>query len=223
MRLLERAHERERLWGTKLDAVMAYSAAFLALARLERGDPLEQVSATLHRIEPRDPRPDGARFWLASLAELHLAEGRPEEAIAVTEQLEGARPADTHPVWAPCRGQRARALAQLDRRDEARGLAEAEVDLARRTGAGWVIGRGLRLVAEVDPGRGTEAALEAVAQLSPTSARLELARAHLVLGDALHAQGDRPAASDEWSRAEAAAEACGAGRLLGDVGRRRRD
>ena len=32
MESLERAYEGERLWGTKLDAVMAYSAAFTALA-----------------------------------------------------------------------------------------------------------------------------------------------------------------------------------------------
>jgi hypothetical protein len=36
---LERASEGEQLWGTKLDAVMAYSSAFLTQAWVERGDP----------------------------------------------------------------------------------------------------------------------------------------------------------------------------------------
>src|SRR5205085_9367014 len=81
MALLERAHEGERLWGTKLDAVMAYSAAFEALARLERGDPLDEVADTLNRVQAHDARPDGARFWLASLAELALAEERAEDAL----------------------------------------------------------------------------------------------------------------------------------------------
>ena len=87
MRLLERAHEGERLWGTKLDAVMAYSAAFTALAQLERGDPPAVAAETLHRVHADDPRPDGARFWLASLAELALAEDRPTDALAITERL----------------------------------------------------------------------------------------------------------------------------------------
>ena len=92
MELLERAHEGERLWGTKLDAVMAYSAAFTALAQLERGDALTAVAETLHRVHAEDPRPDGARFWLASQAELALAEGRPKDALEITERLEPTRP-----------------------------------------------------------------------------------------------------------------------------------
>src|SRR5205085_8745790 len=92
MALLERAHEGERLWGTKLDAVMAYSAAFTALARLERGDQTAEVAKTLFRVLAEDPRPDGARFWLASHAELALADGRPADALAITERLEPTRP-----------------------------------------------------------------------------------------------------------------------------------
>src|SRR5581483_6087531 len=113
MELLERAYERERLWGTKLDAVMAYSAAFTALAALERGDKLDEVAETLHRIRAEDPRPDGARFWLASAAELALAEDRAQDAVHITERLEPTRPAETHPVWAPWRSLRARALVML--------------------------------------------------------------------------------------------------------------
>ena len=138
MELLERAHEGERLWGTKLDAVMAYSAAFTALAQLERGDPPAAAAETLHRVHADDPRPDGARFWLASLAELALADGRPADALGDHRASGAARPPDTHPVWAPWRSLRTRALAALGDVTEARRLALEDLELCRRVGATWV-------------------------------------------------------------------------------------
>jgi DNA-binding SARP family transcriptional activator/tetratricopeptide (TPR) repeat protein len=214
MDLLERAYEGERLWGTKLDAVMAYSAAFTALVQLERGDPTDSVAETLHRVHAEDPRPDGARFWLASLAELALAEGRAQDAVEITERLEPTRPPDTHPVWAPWRSLRARALAQLGETEMARELASEDLELARRVGARWVIGRGLRLLAELDGSCPVsdriELARDAVAHLGETSARLELAKAHAALAGALAADGAGEAACSEWSRAAELAEACGA-------------
>jgi DNA-binding SARP family transcriptional activator len=183
MELLERAHEGERLWGTKLDAVMAYSAAFTALAQLERGDPLPDVAATLHRVRAQDARPDGARFWLASLAELELAEGHADAALEVTRRLEATRPPDTHPVWAPWRALRARALLQLGEQEAARHMALDDLSLARRVGAPWVVGRSLRLLAEMDGPDALESAREAVALLTGSSARLELAKAERVLAE----------------------------------------
>jgi tetratricopeptide (TPR) repeat protein len=209
--LLERAHEGERLWGTKLDAVMAYSAAFTALVQLERGDPTERVAETLHRVHAEDPRPDGARFWLASLAELALAEGRAADALEISRRLEPTRPPDTHPVWAPWRTLRARALAQLGDLAQARELALEDLELARRVGAAWVVGRGLRIVAEVqDPPVRVQLARDAVACLQETSARLELAKALAALAAALSEQGDGAAALDAWGRAREIAVECAA-------------
>ncbi|HEX8105198.1 MAG TPA: AAA family ATPase, partial [Solirubrobacteraceae bacterium] len=210
MRSLDRAHEGERLWGTKLDAVMAYSAAFTALAQLERGDPLDAVRATLQRVGAEDPRPDGARFWLASAAEVALADGRAEAAVEITHRLEPSRPPDTHPVWAPWRTLRARGFAQLGRRDEALELAAEELELARRVGAPWVVGRGLRLLAELQGADGVASAREAVERLAPTSARLELAKAHAALGDALAAAGTAGEAAAAWRAAADVAGGCGA-------------
>src|SRR2546423_1488298 len=152
MNLLERAYEGERLWGTKLDAVMAYSAAFTALAQLERGDPTDSVAETLHRVHATDLRSDGARFWLVSLAELALAEGRAEDAIEITRRLEPTRPPDTHFVWAPWRSLRARALVQLGEIAAARELAQADLELARRGGGPWGGRRRPRVLAEVQQG-----------------------------------------------------------------------
>lgn len=214
MDLLERAHEGERLWGTKLDAVMAYSAAFTALAQLERGDRPRVVAETLHRVHAEDPRPDGARFWLASLAELALAEQRPHDALEITERLEPTRPADTHPVWAPWRNLRARAYAALGELDAARGLAHEDLELARRVGAPWVIGRSLRLLAEIEPGAAAvDVAREAVAMLQETSARLELAKGYVTLADALSEAGNEADARAAWTRAHELANGCGAGAL----------
>jgi DNA-binding SARP family transcriptional activator/tetratricopeptide (TPR) repeat protein len=215
MELLERAFERERLWGTKLDAVMAYSAAFTALVQLERGDPTDAVAETLHRVAAEDPRPDGARFWMASLAELALAEGRAADALEVTRRLEATRPPDTHPVWAPWRSLRARALTQLGEHDEARRLALEDLELARRVGAAWVVGRGLRLLAELD-GPASErlaAAREAVTALNGTSARLELAKAQLVLAEALVIDGLAAQAAEPAAEAARLADECGAAGL----------
>jgi tetratricopeptide (TPR) repeat protein len=210
MAALERAHEGERLWGTKLDAVMAYSAAFTALVRLERGDPTDAVSASLHTVQADDPRPDGARFWLASLAELALAEGRPLDAVAITKRLEPTRPPDTHPVWAPWRGLRARALAELGEYAEARRLLSEELDLARRVGTPWVIGREQRMLSELGGPDQLENARQAVTQLAGSSARLELAKARFALAQALLAADEITGAREELTQAAALAEDCGA-------------
>ena len=222
MRSLDRAREGERLWGTKLDAVMAYSAAWSALVSLERGDPPEAVFETLHRVQATDPRPDGARFWLASSAELALAEGRADDALEITRRLEPTRPARTHPVWAPWRTLRARALAELDEPEQARQLALEDLALAREIGAPWVVGRALRILAELRGPDRLQAAQEAVAQLTGSSARLELAKAQIALGEALAAADEHSRAAETLAAAAELSERCGAhglarrGRASGD-------
>jgi len=182
---LERAQEGERLWGTKLDAVMGYSAAFMAYALLQRDD-AQRARVELGRVDASRGTSDGARFWLASRAELLLAEGAFAEAMEITERLEPMRPPGAHPVWAPWRGLRARALAGLGHRDAALALAHDELAVARAVGADWVVGRELRIVGELTGGAEGAALLrEAATLLEPTSAGLERA---LVQG-ALHAAG----------------------------------
>ncbi len=99
------------------------------------------------------------------------------------------RPPDTHPVWAPWRGLRARALHRLGNADEALALAGEELEVARRVAAPWVVGRTLRLLAELEGPAGVEHAREAVQLLGHSSARLELAKALAVLGESLIAWG----------------------------------
>ena len=213
MDLLERAHEGERLWGTKLDAVMAYSAAFTALAQLERGDPPAVAADTLHRVHAEDPRPDGARFWLASLAELALAE-EPPRRRAGDHRAAGADAAPRHPS-----GVGAVALAALPgagrarRRDRGAPPRPRGPRAVPAGGCQWVVGRGLRILAELPGPDRVDVARDAVAALSETSARLEVAKARATLADALAEAGSTGEAEAEWAAAAALAEACGAAGL----------
>ena len=74
-------------WGAADDMVKTYLAAFLALTLLERGQP-DAAWAALDAAAVKDGT-DGARFWLDSRAALLVATGRPEEALAVTDELAG--------------------------------------------------------------------------------------------------------------------------------------
>ena len=209
----ERAIEGEVLWGTTMAAEMGYSSAFLSLARLERGD-LAGARAALERNEASEGTSDGSRFWRISHTEILLAEGRHQEAILVTEDVERTRPPQTHPVWSPWRSQRARALAALGEREAAIALALEELELARMTGASWVIGRCMRVLGEVEGAAGLEHLQEAVTLLAGGSARLEHAKALAALGRALAAAGRDDEAGSVLAEARELAERCGAAGLV---------
>ncbi|MEA2171657.1 MAG: hypothetical protein QOF76_4957, partial [Solirubrobacteraceae bacterium] len=206
---LERAHEGELLWGTKLDAVMGYSAAFTALAELERGD-IDAAWTALQRVDAGHGTSDGARQWLSSWAALCLATEQYDEALALSHRLEGVRPPDSHPLWDPWRGLRAPALLALGRPDEAFALAEEELAVAQRVAAPWVVGRQWRLLADLQGRDGANAARQAIALLKPSSARLQLAHAYAALWRALERGAEAEAARQS---ALTLARACGAGRL----------
>jgi tetratricopeptide (TPR) repeat protein len=197
---LERALEGVALFGSSASAHMGYSPAFLALAWLERGD-RDRAWTALGLTGDHTGASDGERFWLAGRAELLLAGGGYGEVLAIADQLAATRPPETHPLWSPWRSLRARAEAATGNRDSASRLLAEELALARRSGAPWVVGRGLRLLGELE---GEVAPLrEAVALLDGTSARLERAKAHAALGDAL-------ADASAWRTALQLAERCGA-------------
>jgi hypothetical protein len=195
---LERAMEGETLFGSSGSSHMSYSPAFLALAWLERGDRDRAWAELRVRGDHAGPS-DGERFWLASRAELLLADGELREVNAIAAQLAATRPPDTHPLWSPWRSLRARAAEAEGDRDSASRLAAEELALARRGGAPWVVGRGLRQLGEI--AREAAPLREAVALLDGTSARLERAKAHAALGDVL---GD----AAEWRTALELAERC---------------
>jgi DNA-binding SARP family transcriptional activator len=212
---LERASEGEQLWGTKLDAVMAYSSAFLTQAWVERGDPVRAREMSDRMVDVRGAS-DGARFWNACRAALLIAEGDAEAALELTRAISDLWPAHTNPVWAPWRGVQARALAALGRVEEANAVAMEELGVAEQVGAPWVIGRCHRLLAQVGGPDALDHARSAVTLLGQSSARLELAKAQAALGEHLAARGDVDA-GDALRRALEGARWCGADALAARV------
>ena len=204
-RALGECHEGEKLFGSSLSRDMGYTPGMLAQAWVERGD-VDAAEAALRLTGEHVGDSDGTRFWLTGCAEVALARGRHAEAVAISERLEVGRPPDVHPVWAPWRSLRARGLAALGQPEPARALLAEELELLRRAGSPWGVGRGLRQAGELDGADGLRMLREAVAVLEGTSARLELAKAYAALAAA--------ASGDEAGRARVAglevARACGA-------------
>jgi hypothetical protein len=215
--VLERSLEGEILFGSAVSTHMGYTPAFLSLAWLERGD-LQRARTSLALTGAHDGASDGARFWLASHGELLLAEGRHAEIAAIAASLRETRPPETHPLWSPWRSLLARAAAAAGDADTALQLAGEELALARRSGADWVVGRGLRLVGALQGAGGVAHLREAVALLDRGSARLERAKAHAALGDALAAAGDEGGAAASRRTARRLAEQCAADGLAERLG-----
>jgi tetratricopeptide (TPR) repeat protein len=202
------AREEEHLAGVRTHHALAWTAH----AQAERGH-VDAAAASLAANPPAREMADAMMFERVARAELALAAGDHERAITLSEQLETMRPPDVHPVWMPWRGLRARALSALGHRAAARALAAEELDLARRSGAPWVIGRGLRLLGETEGAAGVPHLREAVELVAGSSARLEHAKALAALGDALAAAGDPGEAAVHRAAALPLARACGADAL----------
>jgi DNA-binding CsgD family transcriptional regulator len=200
-------------WGAADDMVKTYLAAFLALTLLERGQP-DAAWAALDAAAVKDGT-DGARFWLDSRAALLVATGRPEEALAVTDELAGPYGWVVAPSATLWRSTRARALSRLGRTEEALELLDEELGLARAQGAPGPIGRVLCARGTL---QGDEDSLrEAVEVLERSPARLERARADAALGAWLRRERRPSDAREPLRRALELAEACGAEALAADV------
>lgn len=177
--LLNEAEEQHRMWGESAVG-LGYTAAFKAGVLLDIGD-LEGAGQALDSASELPDIGEGTRLLREAATRLLLAQQRPREALevlaATVEPLGIA-----NPVWAPWRGLKARALAGLGQHDEALRLVEEEVELLRRWGAPAALGPSLRLLGDLRGSEGIVQLREAVQVLSNTTARLELARAHLALG-----------------------------------------
>jgi DNA-binding CsgD family transcriptional regulator len=96
----------------------------------------------------------------------------------------------------------AQAALRLGDRSAAAELADAELDLARRTGTGRAIGIALRTAAmTVDTAEALELLNESCAALHQSPSRLERARSLLALGMALRRSGQRVAAREPLRQA----------------------
>jgi DNA-binding NarL/FixJ family response regulator len=176
---------------------------------LERGC-LDEASAIMQSQEAE--REQQLSFLLLTRAELFLSRGDPRNALADLEEVQhrqaGPGRESRSIRWRPAA---ARALAALERRDEAIGLAHEEVELARRWGASRGLARALRVLGELEGGvEGLELLHDAMAALADSPARLERAHALAALGAALRRAGRRVEARDVLRGALELAALCGA-------------
>ncbi|WP_180357553.1 BTAD domain-containing putative transcriptional regulator [Streptomyces sp. NP160] len=203
---------------------MTYGEAFLVGVELDRGR-VQRAHELLVSTQHGARMGDGTHFRTEAEAAVLLAQGRAAEALALLAPL-AERPPVTVPGWYGWRPLRARALLALDRREEAAAVLEEELALARACASVRCEGQALRLLAETRPPSdhvgdddedGREALLRrAVAVLTPSSARLELARAQAALAAVVGSRDPQEAAALRWSALELA-EDCGAEALLDEL------
>jgi DNA-binding CsgD family transcriptional regulator/tetratricopeptide (TPR) repeat protein len=203
-------------WGVSA-RFAGHGAAFLADALMEQGK-LDDAAAALSRAEQGDALATSARllFLRDSNARLRILRGDVEGGLA--DLLDAGRSYDAvgsrNPAFISWRSQAALALLALDRHDEARTLAEEDLELARTWGAPRALGAALRVAGLIEAAeRGLALLEEAVEVLAASPARLEHAKARTELGAALRRLNRRSAAREQLRRAVELATICGAAPL----------
>jgi DNA-binding NarL/FixJ family response regulator len=190
---------------------VAIHAAYLGLTLLERGE-LDQATAVVESVTliPALLEPLGPAL-LEARGRVRLARGQRAQAIADLRQCgHYAVRVQAIPNFLTWRSALALALAP-EQPQEARELAQAELELARRTGTPRAIGISLRVCGQrTDGTAGIELLKQSVAVLEPTPMRLELAHSLTELGAALRRAGARTAAREPLRRALDLAARCGA-------------
>jgi DNA-binding CsgD family transcriptional regulator len=178
-----------------------YTIGFLAHALLEQGE-ADEAARVIDQGDLPEQLPVGqvSLVWFRlSRGRLRIETGSPERGVDELLQVgETVRlvPFD-NPSSVPWRSWAAEGLRLLDRSDEARALAEAELALARRWGDPYAIGASLRVLGLVEGGTaGIGLLREAVEVLAGSEARLEHARAIVDLGAALRRANQRTEARE---------------------------
>jgi tetratricopeptide (TPR) repeat protein len=188
-------------------------AAILVNPLVARGA-LGEAEALLDEFDgPSDVDDVNVLPMLEPRANLRLAQGRPEEALAELERLQTE--ADRRGIkWlgaASWPGDLAIVRHLLGDSTGARRLAEEQLDRARRFGASSAVGRALIALGTVEPGERAVATLaEAVTVLAVSPARLERARAMVALASAVRERGRHESAVSLLDQAIEEASRCGA-------------
>jgi DNA-binding CsgD family transcriptional regulator len=178
-----------------------YNIGFLARALLEQGEAREAARVIEQGDFPEQLPLD--QFHLVYVGvyrgRLRIETGSPargvDELLQVGETVRRL-PFD-NPSCVPWRGGAAEGLRLLDRKDEARALADEELALARGWGDPIAIGASLRVLGLVEGGTpGIGLLREAVEVLAGSEARLEHARALVDLGAALRRANRRTEARE---------------------------
>jgi DNA-binding CsgD family transcriptional regulator len=192
-----------------------YNIGFLAHALMEQGD-LDEACRVIDRGDFPEhlPLAEVHLVWFRFYrGRLRIETGSPERGVEELFQVgETVRlvPFD-NPSTVPWRSWAAEGLRLLDRNDEARALAEEEVERARRWGDPRSLGNALRVLGLVEGGEAGLALLrEAVEVLASSESRLEHARALVDLGAALRRANQRTEARERLREAVDLSQAVGA-------------
>lgn len=190
------------------EAGMVFAGGVLVNALVARGKLAEAERCT--ELMP-DPLPARGETFLPARAELRLAQGRVDEAIAdlrATGELLGEQFDKPVQNW---RARLAVTLAGVGEQGEARALTAAELEQARRWQAPIAIGVALSACGVVTGGdEGIALLEEAVTTLEPTAARLDQALALIELGALMRREGSRKAAREPLRLGMDLAARCGA-------------
>jgi DNA-binding CsgD family transcriptional regulator len=202
---------RFRLLGLIIDAILAETL-------LEQGH-IEDAESRVSHHELSQPLPRAGPFFflLQARARVLRAQGRHEDALhaALAAGQRFAAHGGHNPAIVAWRSEAALCLYALDRHDKARGYAHAELDLARRWGAGYAVGRALRVAGLLTPGDdGLVMLREAVETLKSSPARLELAKALVDLGMTYRHANARAQARPHLAAGLELAHRCGATPLV---------
>ncbi|HEX8741618.1 MAG TPA: AAA family ATPase [Thermoleophilaceae bacterium] len=205
------------LWGQNTGTVMAYTATVWCEIRVERGELAAAEEVLALAGEELAPDAHSTLLYHAAHAELMLARGRPEEALAAAEAGAAAADRVVNPAWIPWRSQKARALDRLGRTDEALAVAAEELPLARAWGAPGTVAQTLRAIGTIEREAGVERLREAVATVAGSPARLEHAKCLAALGGALRRARQPTEAREPLREALELAFVCGAAGLADEV------
>ena len=177
----------------------AWALAHLVNALVARGA-LDDAERTFERPEvgPGAPPSFPLGMYLCARSRVHLARGRAGEALDdALHAGELLGPIVSNPACSSWRTDAALALAALERRDEARVLAEEQLADARRFEVAEAVALSLRTVGIVTAGReAVEPLRAALAAAASGECRLEHARCAVELGAALRRAGMRAEARD---------------------------
>jgi len=177
---LSAGNEFTRQYGGVLSA--PYSHAFFTQLLIDQGR-IAEARAFYESVRHDERIGDGQRLRRQAECSLLLAEARFGEALELTFELEPMMAYVRNPVWRELYEQRARALAGVDRRDEAVEWVDLDEELARSWGAPRAIGRALLVRGEVT---GDVAALRAAAAVFESApAPVDLIRTRLLLAAAI--------------------------------------
>lgn len=212
---LGQVEERDAAWARAGAAASPLIATTRARTLLEQGD-VDGARAVLDRSADATPGSDGAMFAAVAEAEVLVAEGRPAEALARVDRERAEFWRADNPSWLPWRPAAARALAALDRVDDAIALADEELERALGWGTPGAVGRALRLRGEL-AGCDEARLREAVQLLAGSALRLEHAKALAALGRSVRLDRRPTEAREPLSQALEIAISCGATALARDV------